>query len=198
MSTEPVRASIALFPSHDRQLNKSQARLAGYSAIDALTGSVVPPVPLTFKATRGAVSTTAGLVGKAGSTEVVDNRVYFGVKTTALASTGTVGNANLNANVGTSVNKGLQDQLMFLGLKKMDNLHTGSGADNFNDNKFTLARVALPNQAGGSSTGVYNDTELTGTVSEHMLDAAYIRNGIPDSTQYTITNGIVTGKLLLG
>jgi len=173
----------------DQQPNKGQARLAGYSGTDALTGSVVPPVPLTFKATRGAVSTTAGLVGKSGATETVDSRIYFGVKTTALAATGTVGNANLNSNVGTTVNRGLKDQLSFLGIKKMDNLHTGSGADNFNDNKFTLARVALPNQAGGSSTGIYNDTELSGTVAEHMLDAAYIRNGNPDSAQYTITVG---------
>jgi hypothetical protein len=179
-----------------------EGRLAGYSAVDALTGSVVPPVPLTFKATRGAVSTTAGLVGAAGSTEVVDSRIYFGAKTTALASTGTVGNANLNANVGTAVNQGLLDQLKFLNIEKMNNLQTGSGADSFNDNKFTLARVGLPNQAGGSSTGVYDDTELTGTVKAHMLDAAYLRNALPDSTQYTLTvasdlpNRISFGTLL--
>ena len=50
---------------------------------------------------------------------------------------------------------------------------TGSGADKFNNNKFTLSRVALYNSTG-SATSVTDAVlaQVTGSVSDHMLQAA--------------------------
>ena len=190
----------------DNLVHAGTSRLAGItSTATALSSSILPPVPLTFKLTRGAVSTTSGLIGRPGSTEVVDTRIYLGVKTTALApsssrdSVSGIGKANLNSNVGTVPNRGLKDQAKFLGIEKMDVLVTGSGADDFNDNKFTLARFAFANQAGGSGTGLYNDTELSGTVNAHIKEAAYIRNGSPDSLQQTISmTGDLSNRITFG
>lgn len=68
-----------------------------------------------------------------------------------------------------------------MGISKLDSVHTGSGADNFNNNKFTLARVAFGN-------GTLND--LTGSASQHMKEAAYIRNAVVNPTSYTVSDGV--------
>ena len=78
----------------------------------------------------------------------------------------------------------------FLGIYKADNLVTGSGADAFNNNKFTLARVAFFNTETSLST-------LTGSAAEHMKDAAYIRNGAPDAVNYTVNDGTLSGRVTL-
>jgi len=73
----------------------------------------------------------------------------------------------------------------FQGIEKLDALVTGSARDYFNDNKFTLARVAL--SAGIGENG--SITTVSGTARDHILDAAYIRHGVPRSSDYTITQG---------
>jgi hypothetical protein len=169
-----------------------------------LTGSILPPVPLRFKVTNGAVSESSAFVGKAGTLSSVDGRFYWGVQTTQVPASsslqaGGISEAALKANASSEVNQGLKDMLKFLGIEKMDVLVTGSEhQDIFNNNKFTLARVALPNQAGASSAGTYNDNELTGTVKSHMLDAAYIRNAIPDNTQYTVDTTGMANRITFG
>jgi len=74
----------------------------------------------------------------------------------------------------------------FMGVEKLDALHTGSAVDDFNSNKFTLARVAFGN---GSIT------DITGSAAAHMKDAAYIRNAIPDPTNYTVTDGYMPSRV---
>lgn len=61
----------------------------------------------------------------------------------------------------------------------MDVLVTGSQADIFNNNKFTLAKVALGNGA---------ITDLTAAVDTHMKEAAYLRNGVPSPSDYRIND----------
>jgi len=68
----------------------------------------------------------------------------------------------------------------FGGIDKLDVLVTGSGVDTFNNNKFTLARVAL-----GNST----IADITASVTQHMREAAYIRNGTPSAFDYTLVDG---------
>jgi len=65
----------------------------------------------------------------------------------------------------------------------MDSLVTGSDAGEFNNNKFTLARVALK----GATVG-----DVTRTAKAEMLDAAYVRDGNPDSNTYTVTDSVST------
>jgi len=141
-----------------------------------LEGAIVPPIPLRFKVTRGEVDNTAGgLIGEAGISEVADARYFWGVKFTR-------NNNNLNPNIVGLENKLIRSFTNFSGIEKLDVLVTGSNKDVFNNNKFTLARVALGNSALA---------DVTSSVNSHMKEAAYIRNGSPDSFEYKITDGAV-------
>lgn len=157
-------------------------RLAGAIPNSPLSASIVPPLPFRFKVTRGAVLTTGGFVGNPGTTEIVDGRFHWGVKFESVPSTSSISNAIYDVNAGAVQNPVVSSYAKFLGIPKMDTLVTGSGADEFNNNKFTLARVAFSNDAVSS---------LTSSVREHMREAAYIRNGKPDTTLYRINDGVL-------
>lgn len=168
------------------------SRLYGLNPVDArLLASVVPPVPHRFKITRGEISTAGGLVGAPGSNEVVDGRYFWGVK---FEKTENV----LNPNISTKPNSFIESNNKFLGITKFDAMVTGSYCDSFNDNKFTLARVALGNAVSASQGVVL--AEITSSVNVHMREACYIRDGQPDETYYAIsdngTNRITFATLL--
>ena len=168
------------------------ARLAGGSA--ALAKSIFPPVPLRFKATRGAVNSSAsGLTGRPGKLELADSRMFFGVKFERVPEASVISSPLLQANASSARNKLLDSYSKFLGIDKLDTITTGSASDVFNDNKFTLARVALWNQPTSDTqsldAAVSLSTGLTGSVSEHMVEAAYIRNGELEKPRYTILDG---------
>ena len=170
--------------------------------LTALTSSIVPPLPFRFKVTRGQVwapgnvftgtgadpRVDPALLGQKGTTERVDARFYWGVKTTKIPTTGSTSFAVLDTNVGSAHNPLINAYTKMQGISKLDALVTGSAVDLFNDNKFTLARVALYNKLDGS-----NDiAAVTGTAKQHMLQACYIRNGDPDATYGTITDPLGT------
>jgi len=142
-----------------------------------LYGSIVPPIPMRFKSTRGSVSTDSGqLIGAPGSTEIADNRYFWGIKFERTDNA-------LNPNITLAPNGYVSSMTKFFGIEKMDAVVTGSSKDTFNNNKFSLAKVALG-----------NDTlsEVTSSVATHMREACYIRNGVPDATNYEITDGSVS------
>jgi hypothetical protein len=139
-----------------------------------LTGSILPPVPFRFKVTKGDIPTTAAFEGAPGPTELANSQLHWGVKFER-------NTLPLNANLASEKNKLLESYTKFLGIKKLDVLVTGSGADTFNENKFTLAKVAF------SNTSI---SHLTGTTNDHMREAAYLRNGNLDLSQYTISSSI--------
>jgi len=160
-------------------------------ANECLTGSILPPVPFRFKVTRGAVNkdSTPTFTGEPGSLELTDSRFFWGVKLESLPVTGTIGDAVLQSNASSNKNKLVESYSKLLGIQKLDALVTGSGADSFNNNKFTLAKVALHNQIALTSTIEGSiATAITGTASEHMREAAYIRNGVNETKNYTITD----------
>jgi hypothetical protein len=168
--------------------------------LEALSGSIVPPIPMTFKVTRGNISTSQAFVGDPGENERVDARYYWGTKFTRVAPTGSLANSVLNPNASSEINDLIRNYSKVLGIAKLDNLVTGSGADEFNNNKFSLSRVALFTQIANNSSGnpdlsTTANTLLTGSAKEQMLETAYIRNAKPDSSNYTITDGGVTGRL---
>jgi len=152
------------------------------SAETGLTGSIVPPLPLRFKVTNGEVNGTA-YTGQPGIFEIPDSRLHWGVKFEKLVPSGTttgkIENSVMNSNAGVSFNPLVLAYSKFQGIQKLDALVTGSDADAFNANKFTLARVAFSNSSL---------TDLTGTVEAHMKEVAYIRNGVPNSLDYRITD----------
>lgn len=153
------------------------ARLNGSGSFSPrLLGAIVPPVPYRFKATRGNISGSTAFEGYPGPTEIVDSRLYWGVKLER--------NTNVvNSNVSNEQNTLFQSLVKFQGIKELDMLTTGSGTDTFCNNKFTLARVALYNGA---------ITDVTSSADTHMLQTAYIRNGSPDVSNYTVNDGTIT------
>lgn len=146
--------------------------------------SILPPVPYRFKVTEGEIATrAAGLTGDVGVNENVDGRLFWGAKFEEAPDASVISAGVLNSNAGGGVtNKLFENYSKLLGIQKLDTLVTGSGADKFCNNKFTLARVALPNRTVSNSIVL----ALTGTAEEHMLGAAYIRNGTNDTVSYTI------------
>ena len=178
-----------------------------------LVSAIVPPLPFRFKCSRGSVyageeadldATRNGggdhsFIGHPGDNERADSRFYWGVKTTRTPETGSMSNAALNANVSSKANPLVAAYTRFQGIAKLDNVTTGSGADDLNNNKFTLARVAFSNpisEADGTLRDLQGDAgaieaEITGSVGAHMLEAAYIRNGVVDSSTYCIEDALL-------
>lgn len=149
-----------------------------------LLGSILPPVPYRFKVTRGPISASSTFKGYPGSTEVVDSRLYWGVKFER--GTGINNTDALNQNVITEKNALVASLTQFAGIEKLDTLVTGSKTDSFNSNKFTLARVALSN---------LTIADVTASATVHMREAAYIRNGNPDGSTYQITDGTFGNRI---
>ena len=152
-----------------------------------LSGSVVPPLPFRFKVTKGAVSSSPTFIGEPGLRERAESRFYWGVKFDRIAE-GT--NTVLNANAGAEINPLVRTYTKLTGIQKLDALTAdGSQSDAFNNHKFTLARVALRQQltAGGE---IDTNGALTGSASDHMKEAAYIRNGTVNPKTYTVNDAV--------
>ena len=160
--------------------------------------SLIPPIPFTFKATKGKVKFPTSenpieLQGAAGDNERADARIYFGVKTTRVEAASIAGaDTILQPNLSSRPSKLVRAYTKLMGLAGAD-LDTGmfvSDADAFNDNKFTLARVALGKQVvGESNVSESYDIEFIddlGSATALMKSACYIRNGEPDPATYAV------------
>ena len=176
-----------------------RTRLAGVEGGENnLTGSIIPPLPFRFKATRGAINSTATFIGTPGKLELADASFYWGVKSErvaidALSSTSEEATSNsvLDTNASGQFNDLITNYTKFLGIQKLDALLTGSSPDLFCNNKFTLAKVALNNALSlTSSIDSGMTSEITGSVDEHMREAAYIRNGTNETKNYTILDSM--------
>ena len=169
--------------------NTGNTRLWGSGSHDGynpLTGSIVPPLPFRFKVTRGAAKTgSVAFSGQPSSSEIVDGRFYWGVKFTRCPKTGSMDNARINPNAGSLPNPIIKAYTRFNGIAKLDTVVTGAAKDTFNANKFTLAKVALAGTGSQPSTLLQY---VTASAREHMLEAAYIRNGVPDSQTYAVND----------
>ena len=168
--------------------------------IQSLTSSITPPVPLRYKVTNGATNSTPSFQGDAGTTEIADARLYWGVKFESFPSvSGTLGtNAYLQPNDSTTLNPLITTLSTFAGIAKLDMIMTGSGADTLNNNKFSLNNVALYNSKGSSTVLAAAVNNLTGTLAQHMVNAIYVRNASPNPIDYTITDSSITDRLTFG
>jgi len=159
------------------QTGSANIHITGVSASAApggcsLSGSIVPPVPFRFTVSRNNLA-TSGTPGAAGVQTVVDGRLFWGVKFER-------NNQNiLNVNVNEGQNSLLQNFTKFSGIEKLGVLTTGSASDLLNNNKFSLANVALP----VSSFGALNASSVPAV----MKEAAYIRNASLDLTTYNVS-----------
>lgn len=150
------------------------SRLAGSGSIGVLSGAIMPAVPMRFKVTRGAVTSSANYTGQSGPTEIADSRFYWGIKFER-------NNSIFDTNTTSEANRFIASLTKFHGIEKLDTVATGSVADTFNNNKFTLARVALAEQTLAT---------VTSSVAIHMKEAAYIHNGSP-----SVSNGYIVDSL---
>ena len=82
-------------------------------------------------------------------------------------------------NISSLANPLISAYTKFLGIKKLDMLVTGSGADAFNNNKFTMARIGMgPDSDNGDPNAEPTAfSQITGSAKAHMLGAVYVRNG---------------------
>lgn len=147
----------------------------------ALSGSIIPPIPFRHKVTKGAMLSSSW-PGQASSVEITNPLYYWGVKFER-------NNSPMNPNVTTTENEIVKNMTKFFGLEKLDVLTTGSGGDTLNNNKFSLSKVVLPNTSL---------THLTSTISEHMKEAAYVRNAVLDPTDYTYTDATLGQRITFG
>lgn len=150
---------------------RESRRLGMVAAATTLTASVLPPVPMRFKVTTGQTEAAPTFKGQSGYQERTDARLYWGIMPERVTD-------DLDPNSGTKRNEYIDNLVKFSGIQKLDAFVTGSGADLFGSNKFTLANVAFYN---GSMT------DLTGTVDQHMINAYYGRSLVPEAPDYTIT-----------
>lgn len=155
----------------------SAPRVTGVG-VSTLDQSILPPVPFRFKVTKGAI-TTPLWEGDPGPQEIASPQFYWGVKFER-------NNVPLNSNLTEVKNPLLESYTKFSGIKKLDVLVTGSGTDSFNNNKFSLSKVAF-------SAGTIAD--LTGTIRAHMKEAAYIRNAVVDPSDYTINDAVIGNRI---
>ena len=170
------------------------AFVSGSSAVvgEVLSASIVPPVPMRFKATRGPIKKASPeFTGQPGVLELADKRFFFGVQFEQLPLTGTIGSAIMQPNASIIKNELINSYSKFLGLQELDVMVTGSGADVFCNNKFSLSKVALSNQIATTSTIESTiATVITGTADNHMREAAYLRNGKLETKNYTILDDV--------
>ena len=155
---------------------------------------IVPPLPFRFKCTKGALQDNPTWVGQAGADERANKNLYWGVQNTLLVASSSqvetgLNNTVLQPNAGATLNRVVDAYTKFVGIKKMDTLVTGTGADVFNNNKFTLSRVALRTQLDAAG----HISFLTGALKTEMKEAAYIRNGVASTTDGTIIDPKATG-----
>jgi hypothetical protein len=181
--TSPTRVNPT---SDDGSYDLGTSRLHCKEAT-TLTGSIVPPLPYRFKVTKGAVNSSPSYLGQPGLRERADARFYWGVKFDRIAS----GSINvLNANAGTEINPLVRTYTKLTGIQKLDALTSdGAQSDAFNNHKFTLARVAL-RQVLTAAGEIDTNGALTGSSSDHMKEAVYIRNGVVDSKTYTVNDTV--------
>jgi len=185
--TDSTRAISPIVGTGNISINRTAAVAPSNSAI---LGSIVPPLPFRFKVTKGEVNSGGGFVGQPGAYELADPRLYWGVKFLRVPLFSTTPTAVLASNGSNQKNETVDNYTKFLGIYKMDSLVTGSGADVFNNNKFTLARVALSinKPSGGTITTAVNSF-FTGSDDEIMREAAYIRDASPSTSDGTVVDG---------
>jgi hypothetical protein len=153
-------------------LNRS--RITGVSGGESLSGSIVPPVPYRFTITRNPLTASGTTFGAPGAQTTLDGRLYWGVKFERN------NNNVLNTNVNAELNPIIENFAKFSGIEKQEVLTTGSASDSLNNNKFTLAKVAL----NVTSMATVAATDIPSL----MKNAAYLRNAAIDPTTYAATN----------
>ena len=168
------------------------------SRLEGEAGTVLPPMPYTYKASRGKIqeydADVYAFSGQAGESERSDSRIYWGVKASRIEDDATLAKGLLQSNVSKRPSPIVRAYTKFMGIKGGSN-DTGvmvADPDAFNNNKFTLARVAFAKSSATLSglLSTYGGAAITdlGSPSNEMKNACYIRNGSWDVKTYEIAD----------
>jgi len=147
------------------------------SGTPGLNTAILPPLPYRFKITSGNRDYTQNdYLGQAGSDESVNTGAYWGLMNFNING---IDRPNNRATSGDVINKIVENYCKFMGLPQNPTTFdlNSKEADDFNNNKFTLARVTF------AATDIAN---LSSSVALAFKEAAYIRNGDYNNTNYTI------------
>ena len=150
-------------------------------AIDSdLDHAVMPPLPYRFKITKGSIKTGSSykqtFTGQASTSESVDFNMHWGLMPTRVLDIN-------NANSSTEFNSLLLNYTKFLG-NDSDVVKKGLFADKHNNNKFSLAKVALKTPLKSDGTPDISVDAISGTITDIFKDAVYIRNADVGSKLY--------------
>ena len=172
-------------------------------------------MPYTYKITRGSVhdatsaEATYGHSGQAGSKERTDSKFYWGIKMNRIQDDAKLTDGVLQSNASSLPNILTRAYTKFMVISGGSSA-TGifnADADTFNNNKFTLARVALGRGTFSSGTKSGKIASLqakdltvldgSGTgklsaASNEMKETCYIRNGSWDISTYQISDSYDT------
>ena len=136
-----------------------------------LSGSL-PPLPYRFKVTKGSIKSNTSynqtFLGEASDSEGVDFGLHWGLMTTRIDDLD-------NTNSGRLFNEICLNYGKFHGKESKEVISNSSLADSYNNNKFSLAKVAL----SGSDL-----SQVTGNINDVFKNAAYVRNADPGSARY--------------
>ena len=148
-----------------------------------LAFSVLPPLPYRMKLTKGSMAngdkwyqTYHGDASK--SAERVASQLYWGLKTLMLEDI-----KKPNDALATKRNRLVESLTMFLGNSSSVVISDQEKVDAFNNNKFSLSKVALSLGAAASKDAT-SVSSVTGTISEVFKEAVYIRNAEVGSDFY--------------
>jgi len=142
--------------------------------------SVLPPLPYRFKVTVGDIRTGGAsydqtFLGDASSSESVNFNFHWGLMSTRVKDIN-------NANKGKEFNQLLSNYTKFFGVDT-DVITSGALSDSHNNNKFTLAKVAL----SGSEL-----SSISGNVNDVFKNAVYVRNAdVSDENIYDATENLI-------
>ena len=149
-------------------------RLENDGSSEDLASSILPPLPYRAKVTKGNMQNSSGKyfqtffgqvknvsTGAKISSESVKSSLYWGLHTSK------VKNINKPNNAGSlDFNPLIKSLTKFL-TASSDLKFSGSKADSFNNNKFSLAKIAFPNK---------EVSDIPSNILDAFLEAVYVRN----------------------
>jgi len=174
--------------SNDEHILIGKTVTSAGTTTDAIGSAVLPPLPFRSKVTKGSMKQTDGsaetyfqtFFGQVKDTttlekksrESVKTSLYWGLHTSRVKSIDKPNDSGV-----LDFNPLIKSLTKYLGKSTSSSSirFSGADADKFNNNKFSLAKVAL-SEADVSS--------ISGSVFDAFLEAVYVRNADVDSNLY--------------
>lgn len=197
------RGIPALYTTEDGTDTANQSLLTGNgvlsNAVNAVGNAILPPLPYRLKTTRGKVSRTAAngsdewfqtYLGHAENNgEVVKTYFYWGLMNTKVKSITDPNNAGVS-----DISPLVANLTKFMGALRGDTgvVKLGEKADSFNNNKFSLSKIAFAANALLPDPNNANNRSLSDSIIDAFKEAVYVRNAdVTNSKLYDTVNHLI-------